>query len=556
MALMNWNTYFVTGIDIVDLQHQHLVKLINESAPVLALAYQKNPDKAGELLNELTQYAVYHFKTEDELMRYYGIDPQHHQHHLEIHGEFARTVSSMRELYEQGENVTGGELLSFLANWLVFHILGEDQGMARQIHAIEAGESPAKAYERLAMNQSAPAHNALTQALVDLYALMTEQNQHLLEMNHELQEHREHLEELVNNRTIDLEAARKAAETANLAKSAFIANLSHEIRTPMNAIVGLTWTLQAETTDPAQKGKLEQVSNSTQQLLGIINDLIDISRIESAQLSLEPLDFDLRQIINHIIANHAGKARQKGLTFSTQVPPQIPALLHGDPVRIAQIISNFVSNAIKFTAHGSVQLNIALQNGSTPEQVTLRCSVEDTGIGISPAQGELLFQPFEQLDQSTRRRFGGTGLGLAISQRLAEMMGGKVGMSSQPGRGSIFHFEIPLTVVGPPSHTEKAQIKSQISADPTIIDWPIVEAILLALSRLLAEDDIQCISLWRENAEMLKAAFDEPALQLEAELNHYNFETALLMVQDFLGILPDQALCKEHRSDDIRICEI
>lgn len=541
MALMNWNAYFVTGIDIVDLQHQHLVNLINESAPILALSYQKNPEAAGELLNALTEYAVYHFKTEDELMRNFGIDSRHHQHHLEIHGEFARTITHMREFYEQGETVTGGELLSFLANWLVFHILGEDQAMARQIHAIEAGESPSNAYETMAADQNAPAHNALTQALVDLYALTTEQNRHLLEMNQELQEHRDHLEELVNKRTIDLEAARKTAEMANRAKSAFIANLSHEIRTPMNAIVGLTWTLQTETSDPVQKGKLEQVSNSTQQLLGIINDLIDISRIESAQLSLEMLDFDLRQIVDHIIANHAGKARQKGLTFTTQLPEKIPALLHGDPVRIAQIISNFVSNAIKFTAHGRIELHISLQAGSTPEQIILHGTVEDSGIGISPAQCKLLFQPFEQLDQSTRRRFGGTGLGLAISQRLAEMMGGKVGVSSQPGQGSVFRFEVPLTTVGISTQMEKAQSKGLLSEDPAMVDWTVIEAALLGLNRLLAEDDIQSISLWREHAGMLKAAFDEPALQLEEELNHYNFETALLMVQDFLGKLPDKS---------------
>ena len=144
----------------------------------------------------------------------------------------------------------------------------------------------------------------------------------------------------------------------------------------------------------------------------------------------------------------------------------------------------------------------------------------------------------------------------AISQRLAEMMGGKVGVSSQPGRGSVFRFEIPLTAVGKATHPEKTPIKNPLPEDQPSIDWSVIEASLLGLNRLLAEDDIQCISLWRENAEMLKAAFDEPALQLEAELNHYNFETALLMVQDFLGILPDQALCKEHRSDDIRICEI
>lgn len=537
MALMNWNAYFVTGIGIVDSQHQHLVKLINESAPVLALSFKHNPEKAGELLDALIDYAVYHFNSEDDLMRHYAIDPRHYQHHSAVHADFAKRISHMRLLYERGESVSGGELLGFLANWLISHILGEDQNMARQIKAIEAGQSPSESFNSKNGEQNAPSLEALSKALVDLYALMTEQNQHLLELNHELQEHRDHLEELVAQRTADLESARQAAETANRAKSAFIANLSHEIRTPMNAIVGLTWTLQEQSQDPEQKGKLAQVSNSTQQLLSIINDLIDISRLESKQLTLEPLDFSLRQIIDHIVANHAGKARQKKLSFTTALPEEMPALLHGDPLRIAQIISNLVSNAIKFTEQGRIQLKIRLAPGSNPEQTLLLGSVEDTGIGIPAAQCEQLFQPFEQVDQSTRRRFGGTGLGLAISQRLANLMDGKIGVSSQAGQGSIFWFEIPLTAA---SSTQSSQllVNEIAETDPSSLDWKAVELALLGLTHLLAEDDIQSINLWRENAWLLKAALGERAGRLEEELNHYNFEIALAMAEEFLDELP------------------
>ena len=542
MALMNWNDYFVTGIAVVDEQHQRLVRLINESAPILALSFKENPEKAGELLDELTKYAVHHFKTEGDLMRQSGIDQRHYDHHLNIHGNFAATITSMRKLYEKGEKVTGGELLGFLANWLVFHILGEDQHMAEQIRAIASGSSPAEAYETATLNRNNPANTALTQALVDLYALMTQQNQRLVEMNQELQAHRENLEELVAQRTIDLEAARKTAEMANRAKSAFIANLSHEIRTPMNAIVGLTWTLQEDSKDAAQKNKLEQVGNATQQLLGIINDLIDISRIESSQLSLEPLDFDLRQIIDHIVANHASKARQKGLSFATRLPTDIPALLHGDPVRIAQIISNFTSNAIKFTSAGSVEIRIDLKPGQAPGALLLAVDVVDTGMGISSEQCALLFEPFEQLDQSTRRRFGGTGLGLAISQRLAGMMGGQVSVQSEVGKGSIFSLQIPLTAVSPAGSPFPPENPSRPANNPVHIDWQVIEAALFGLIRLLAEDDIQSISLWREHENQLKAAFSAQAEKLENELNHYNFETALVMTQELLALLPERNL--------------
>ncbi len=542
MPLINWNDYFVTGIKIVDEQHRHLVALINESAPVLALSFKSNPDKAGELLDALTEYAVYHFKTEDELIRQAGIDQRHYEHHPGIHGNFAATITSMRKLYEQGEKVTGGELLGFLANWLIFHILGEDRHMAWQLRAIQAGKTPAEAYDSATDDQNNPANSLLTQALLDLFALMTKQNQHLLEMNQELQAHREHLEDLVAQRTIDLEAARISAETANRAKSALISNLSHEIRTPMNAIVGLTWTLQEESRDTAQKSKLEQVSNSTQQLLCIINDLIDISRIESAQLALEPLDFDLRQIIDHLVANHAGKARQKGLSFVTKLPENVPALLHGDPVRIAQIISNLTSNAIKFTVTGGIEICINLKQGSQLENVLLEVDVVDSGIGISPDESALLFEPFEQLDQSTRRRFGGTGLGLAISQRLAGMMGGHVSVRSDIGKGSVFSLKIPLTAASHAVSSHNTSSSQRSFPKDTQLEWAVIEAALLGLNRLLAEDDIQAISLWREHEDQLKAAFRCQAKQLENDLGQYNFESALNITQELLSSLPEKKL--------------
>jgi hemerythrin-like metal-binding protein len=539
MALMNWTAHFATGIEIVDQQHQHLVKLINESAPILALSYQKNAVNASQLLDALTEYAVHHFQTEDELMQAAGIDSRHHKHHKDTHGEFANTVISMRQLYENGDRVTGSELLGFLANWLIFHILGEDQDMAKQIKAINDGATPAEAYQSIQHDSIDPKQNALTQALIDLYALMTEQNRHLLEANLELQENREHLEEIVTKRTQDLETARYAAETANRARSAFIANLSHEIRTPMNAIVGLTRSLHDEITEPGQKNKLERIDSSTQQLLGIINDLIDISRLESEQLSLEPLDFDLRQIIEHINLAQSEKARQKGLLFTASLPEKIPALLHGDPIRITQIINNFVSNAIKFTQEGSVQLRIELLPSEQADLLNLLCEVEDSGIGIPPEQANQIFQPFEQLDQSTRRRFSGTGLGLAICQQLAHMMGGDIKVSSQPGQGSTFSFSIPLSTVG--EHylpTATSENKSQEKMTPLKIDWQTVRMTLFGLTHLLADDDVQSITLWRTHADLLKAAFGEQAVLLENELNLFNFETALKLAESCLQELP------------------
>lgn len=539
MALMNWNEHFVTGIEIIDSQHLGLVKIINDSAPILALSYKRNPVHADQLLDTLTDYAVFHFQTEGDLIRKYAIDSRHTTHHFSAHKEFADSVASMRKLYQRGETLTGGTLLSFLANWLIFHILGEDQSLARQIRMIETGATPAEAYERDERNHDDPTNSALSQALIDLYALMTEQNRHLLEMNHELQEHREHLEEQVKDRTRQLELARDAAESANRAKSAFISNMSHEIRTPMNAIVGLTWVLHEQCTDQQQKDKLQQVRGATQQLLSIINDLLDMSSIESEQLLLEPLDFDIRHVVQHAVAAQMARAELKGLRLNISETPGMPTLLHGDPVRIGQIISNFLSNAIKFTAEGTITIELSHTLAAPGDVTNMRCAVRDPGIGIAAAQISTIFQPFQQADPTSRRRFGGTGLGLAISKRLVDMMRGKIGVESQIGQGSIFWFEIPLTVSDvhhEPLLTPASTIHSP-SATPDI-DSPQVREVLQQLINLLAEDDILTLTLWREKNALLRPALGQSAIRLEGELNNYNFEAALTLAQAAMDNMP------------------
>jgi hemerythrin-like metal-binding protein len=540
MALMKWNEHFVTGIEIIDSQHLGLVKMINDSAPILARAYKHYPAHADKLLNQLTDYAVFHFQTEGDLIRKYAIDPRHTEDHFSAHKEFTDTVSNMRALYQRGDTLTGGSLLSFLANWLVFHILGEDQALARQIRAIEAGATPSEAYDNADGANRDPSHESLTQTLIDLYALMTEQNRTLLEMNQELKEHRDNLEALVNERTQALEQACLAAETANRAKSAFIANMSHEIRTPMNAIVGLTWVLHEQSNDPAQRGKLQQVRNATQQLLSVINNLLDISSIESEQLALEPLDFDLQHVVQHAVAANAPRAEQKGLRLRIVETTPIPSLLRGDPVRIAQIITNFLSNAIKFTHEGEISIELTLSPAAPDSSTQLRCAVRDQGIGIAPEQKTSLFKPFNQADPSSRRRYGGTGLGLAICKRLTDMMGGRIGVESETEEGSIFWFEIPLTVIAAPHDVAAGESTTQ-ETDQTaqVIDHRRVREILQRLSGLLGDDDIQAINLWREMADILRPALGQTASRLEGELNNYNFETALELARNAIATLDD-----------------
>ena len=259
----------------------------------------------------------------------------------------------------------------------------------------------------------------------------------------ELENHRNHLEMLVSERTAELAAAKEAAEQASQAKTTFLANMSHEIRTPMNAIIGLTHLAERSTRDQNQLHRLSKVSDAARHLLTIINQILDISKIEAGKLELEPLHFSLNQIVDHSTQMIIDRLQSRGLEFNKTIDPALPEVLFGDPLRIRQILLNYLTNAIKFTERGSISLSISLV-AQTGNDLLVRFAVSDTGIGIPDAHQARIFDAFEQADSSTTRRFGGTGLGLAIARRLAELMGGETGLNSRAGRGSTFWFTVRL----------------------------------------------------------------------------------------------------------------
>jgi PAS domain S-box-containing protein len=258
----------------------------------------------------------------------------------------------------------------------------------------------------------------------------------------ELDQHRHHLEQLVDERTTQLVEAQHRAEVANLAKGSFLANMSHEIRTPMNAIVGLTHLLQRAQPTPTQHERLQKIDGAATHLLSIINDILDLSKIEAGKMELEQSDFNLDAIFDQITSLLREQARTRGLQIEVNCD-DVPYWLRGDPTRLRQALLNFAGNAIKFTEQGRILLRAKLLE-EDGDELLIRFEVQDSGIGIEQSKLASLFEAFEQADVSTTRTYGGTGLGLAITRHLAELMGGEAGAESEPGKGSTFWFTARL----------------------------------------------------------------------------------------------------------------
>jgi EAL domain-containing protein (putative c-di-GMP-specific phosphodiesterase class I)/signal transduction histidine kinase/DNA-binding NarL/FixJ family response regulator len=300
-----------------------------------------------------------------------------------------------------------------------------------------------------------------------------------------LENHLHDLEGTVAERTSDLWRAKEAAEAANVAKSEFLATMSHEIRTPMNGMMVMADLLATSELPSTQKRYAHVIAKSGQSLLAIINDILDLSKIEAGKMQLEVLPLDPMEIVDDVICLFAEQARSKQLDLAAYVAPDTPRRIKGDPVRLRQVIGNLVNNALKFTEHGSVYVTVEPDEAKS----TLRFNIVDTGIGIPADKIKHLFSPFTQADQSTTRRFGGTGLGLTISKRLVEAMGGKLEARSDRA-GSVFSFSMPINQVDAP--TRLTCLAPQVSRGLVALNG---KATCLAATRYLTDAGLDVVDL-------------------------------------------------------------
>lgn len=438
IKIFPWNDSFATGIELIDQQHKSLINLLNKL--VSHLAYLSDAPTLQVILEELRAYAAMHFSAEQDVWHAaFPGDPLEVEH-KRAHEKFVEKVAYLTSGSEKKslEQIIE-ETVRYLTHWLVMHILVEDKNLAKIAQGLQSGLSLKDA--KHAADQLCLEHSqSMLDAVIAMYDQLANRS---VQMSREIHR-RVEAERALQEALTALEVQRHNAEMANRAKSSFLAHMSHEIRTPLNAITGMVYLMRHHALDNPQSDHLNKIDAASRHLLAVINNILDLSKIESGQLTLDTSSLDVETLLQEVVDLLQASANQKNLAIRAEIHEPIPTV-EGDATRLRQALLNLGNNAVKFTQMGHVIMRARLLERHD-DQLRIVFEVEDTGIGIAPGDITKLFSDFQQATPTTTRHYGGTGLGLAITRRLAKLMGGDAGAESVPGQGSRFWFTAQLMI--------------------------------------------------------------------------------------------------------------
>lgn len=453
VEIFPWNDNFETGIPEIDAQHRRLVELLNRL--VSHLAFRAEAPALNAVFDALKEYTLVHFRDEEAIWAAELGDDDWAPAHSRSHSGFVEEVLRLKA--EEGVKPLDDvieDIVAFLTHWLALHILESDKRLAQAVLARRAGRDLETA-KREADEAMAGATRAMIGTVMSMYDKLASRT---VALTREMTRRRD-AEDRLRSANAELQAAKEAAVAANEAKSLYLANMSHEIRTPIAAISGMLTLIRRDALPAALAERLETIDDAANHLRRVVDDILDLSKIEAGRLDLECVPLSLGELLDSTVAMLKVRADAKGLRLVREPAPEVAGLV-GDPTRLRQALLNYAGNGIKFTETGSVTVGVRLLDEDA-DGARLRFEVRDTGIGIDEAVLPRLFSSFEQAEPGITRKYGGTGLGLAITRRLARLMGGDAGADSRPGEGSTFWFTVRL-----PRATEAPVAAPSLAREP------------------------------------------------------------------------------------------